>query len=61
MNNLFKEKEKLFKKSIGLRNFTFKIDNEEQLQKVRKEQDEAYKKCQFYSEFLKAENKINRK
>ena len=57
MSEIFKEKEKLFEKSIRLRNLSFKIDNEEQLKKIRKQQDEAYKKCQFYSEFLKAENK----
>ena len=57
MRELYQEKEKLFRKSIGLRNYSMQIDSEKQRQRVRKQQDEAYKKFKFYDEFIKAKNK----
>ena len=59
MRDILLEKDKLMKSSIALRNCTFKIDNDKQLMKVRKKQDEIYKKMQFFEGYIKAvdENK----
>lgn len=57
MKELYQEKEKLFYKSIGLRNYSMQIDSEKQRQRVRKQQDEMYKKFKFYEEFIKANEK----
>lgn len=61
MRELYQEKEKLFRKSIGLRNYSMQIDSEKQRQKVRKQQDEMYRKFKFYNEFIKAKEKVDEK
>ena len=58
MRDILLEKEKLMKSSIELRNCTFKIDSDEQLMKVRKKQDEIYKKLQFYKKYIIAVSKV---
>lgn len=61
MRELYQEKEKLFYKSIGLRNYSMQINSDKQRQRVRKQQDEMYKKFKFYEEFIKAKEKVDEK
>lgn len=57
MRDILIEKDKIMKQSIELRNCTFKIDNDEHLMKVRKKQDELYKKMRFFEGYIRAIDK----
>lgn len=61
MKELNKKIEEEYKKSITLRNLDLDKTSYEQQQKVRKEQDESYKKCMFFTELRNAMKKGNKK
>jgi hypothetical protein len=60
MNNLIKEKDRYYNESYLLRQEANKTDNFDKSQGFRKKQDIAYKKFVFYSNIIKANDKISR-
>lgn len=61
MKELNKKIEEEYKKSITLRNLDLYDTSLDHAQKIRKEQDESYKKCMFFIELRKAMKKGNKK
>ena len=55
------KKNELFKESILLREEAGKIDNFDKSMNVRKKQDDVYKRYQFYTNMIKANDKIKNK
>ena len=54
--NLYKKRNELLRKSVGLRNTSNKSGYKKG-EELRKEQDKAYKKWKFFDEFIKELNK----
>lgn len=54
--NLYKKRNELLRKSVGLRNASNKSDYKKSRELI-KEQDKAYKKWKFFDEFIKELNK----
>lgn len=53
-----KKREELRKKSSSLQDLFYEIDNPKQNKKVRKNQDELYKKWDFYDKLIKNMEKV---
>lgn len=54
------KKYELYKKSKSLRETTLDIEDKEKVLELRKKQDDMYKRFQFYSNIIKANDKIKR-
>ena len=57
MNDIYKEKEKLYYQSKNLKKINFDIKSIEKQREIRQMQNEVYKKYNFYKEFLKVKEK----
>lgn len=55
-DNVYKKRNELLRKSVGLRNASNKSDYKKSRELI-KEQDKAYKKWKFFDEFIKELNK----
>jgi hypothetical protein len=60
MTNIIKERDKLYKQSTLLRAEARRVDNYNKSMELRSKQDDVYKKYQFYSNIIKANEKILR-
>lgn len=56
MNDLFRERQKLYKEGIELQNLLFEEKNKN-TDKTKQLQNKIYKKWKFYDEFIKAKEK----
>ena len=59
--SLFERQEELYQKQYGLSKATFNNIDYEQARKIKKEQDETYKKYMFFKNFNKARKEAEKK
>lgn len=59
MNELYKKRNELLRKSMTLSSLQFHINGEQSI-RTKKNQDKFYKKYKFYDNYLKAKDKVEK-